>query len=180
MWRVHWNAWLADELNPRIRWSSLFAARVASVDRSRGLHEHGAAFTSCRGHVFDPLRNDKHLPILDRYIAISQVNGHFPIQHDEHLIGVFVAMPNELPLKLDEFEMILVHLGDNLRRPVLRELRELFAEVDCGLHMPPFAMLANAVIGRECKKSVVFISSANLLSSKSPYLWQEGTVGSSH
>jgi hypothetical protein len=41
--------------------------------------------------------------------------------------------------------VIVVHLGDDLRGPMLRELRELFVEVDRGLHTPPFSMSANGL-----------------------------------
>jgi hypothetical protein len=125
-------------LDPSVCWGGPVAAGVAGIYRPSGFHEHGTAFTLCRGFVFCSLRDDEHLPFLDGHIAIPEVNGHFPVQYDEHLIGVFVVMPNKLPLELDQLEVIVVHLGDDLRGPVLRELRELLGEVDCGHHVPLF------------------------------------------
>jgi len=128
---------------PRVTGGGLFAAGIPGVYCPCDLHEHGAAFILCRGLVFYSLRNDKNLPVPDRHIAIPEVNAHFSTQDDQHLIGVFVVKPNELPLNFDEFKVIVVHLGDNLRRPVLGELSKLFAEVDRGLHVPPFSMPGN-------------------------------------
>lgn len=100
----------------------LVAASVAGVDRPSDFHERGPAFTFCRGLVFIPLWNDGHLTFPDEHITVPEVNVHISVQHDENLVGIFVVMLNELPLKLHDLEAILVHLGDDFRGPVLREL----------------------------------------------------------
>ncbi len=73
-------------------------------------------------------------------ITVSEMNHHRPIENNEHLVRVRVAVPNKLALELHKLKVIVVHLRDDLRRPVLRELRKLFTEVDCGLHTIPFSL----------------------------------------
>ena len=43
------------------------------------------------------------------------------MQYDEDLVGVVVLVSDEFTLELDQFEMIIVHLGDDLWRPVFRK-----------------------------------------------------------
>ncbi len=62
--------------------------------------------------------------------AVPEVNNHFTVKHEENLVGVFVVMPNELPLELHDFKVIVVHLGDDFWRPMGRKLCELVLQID--------------------------------------------------
>ena len=46
--------------------------------------------------------------------AIVEVNSQLRLHHNERLIGVFVIVPNEVALQLDDFELIVVHFSYDL------------------------------------------------------------------
>ena len=98
---------------------SLLTASVSGVHRPCRLNEHGFALGPRRSLVFDAFRNDEQFALLYGDIMAPKVDYHLPIENDKHFIGVFVAMPHELPLKLHQFEVIVVHLSNDPRRPVL-------------------------------------------------------------
>ena len=73
-----------------------------------------------------PTRADRE--ICDPIFA--QLDAHAAVEHDEDLVGIGVAMPHELALDLHELELIVVHPGDDLGRPVVAEAPQLVPEVD--------------------------------------------------
>src|SRR5262245_37408575 len=75
-------------------------------------------------------RHDEHLTGLQRDVPVAQMDGHLPVEHDEDLVGFGVGMPDELPLDPHQLEVIVVHLGDDPRRPALTEAAELRGKID--------------------------------------------------
>jgi hypothetical protein len=61
--RVHWGAWLADQLDPSVRWGNLVATGTAGVYRTSGFHEHGAAFIQAAG----PQQRERAMEVTSRY-----------------------------------------------------------------------------------------------------------------
>ena len=129
-------------LNPIICRRRLIATGLASVNCSSRFHHHGMAFRLCRRLVFHTFWNHIHFPFLDTHLSIMEVNGHFSAYNNEYLIGVLVVMPHKLTLKLHELEVAVVHLGNDLRGPVLGELGELFPKVDGALHLCSLSLAA--------------------------------------
>src|SRR6267142_3139696 len=113
------------------------AAGVAGVRGAGRLDEHHPALARRLRLVLDAAGDDVHLTGLQRHLAVAQVDGQLPVHHDEDLVGLGVLVPDELALDLHDLEMVVVHLGDDLRRPLLRELGELLGEIDRGLSHPP-------------------------------------------
>ena len=59
------------------------------------------------------------------------------LDHQEQFVLGLVMMPNELALKLDELHVRVIHLPDDLRAPMIRELPELLLEVHFRQHSIP-------------------------------------------
>src|SRR6185436_17517552 len=62
--------------------------------------------------------------------AIPKVDPQGAVHDDEALVGVLVVVPDEVAFQLDDLELVVVHLRHHLRRPLLREKRELMLEID--------------------------------------------------
>jgi hypothetical protein len=80
--------------------------------------------------VLHTLGNDEHLPRRHMDRAVAKIDPQIAVDHDERLIGIRVVMPNEIALQPHDLELIVVHLGDDLRPPLLVEQPELLPEVD--------------------------------------------------
>src|SRR5262245_42553855 len=77
------------------------------------------------GFVLDASGNNEHFSRRDIDVAIAEVDAERSIQDDEGLVRIFVVVPDEVALQLDDLELIVVHLGDDLRLPLLVEQPEL-------------------------------------------------------
>src|SRR6266850_2179548 len=106
------------------------AAGVAGVRGAGRLYQHDAALARGLGLVLDAARHDVHLARLQRDVAVAEVKHHLAVEDDENLVGVRVLVPDEVALDPGQLEVVVVHLGDDLGRPLLGELRELVGEVD--------------------------------------------------
>ena len=102
-------------LYPDIFLRRQLAAGVAGVDRAGRFDEQRPAFLFGTRPVFDSLRNDDHFPGTELDGPVAEVDGHLAVQHDEDLVGVGMLVPDEIAPELDQFEMILVHPGHDLR-----------------------------------------------------------------
>jgi hypothetical protein len=43
------------------------------------------------------------------------------LDDDERLVGIRMPVPNKIALQLHQFELVIVHFGDNFRLPLLVE-----------------------------------------------------------
>jgi hypothetical protein len=80
--------------------------------------------------VLDALRHNEHLARRELNGAVAKIDPQRAVEHDERLVGVVVIVPDEVALQLDDLELIVVHLSNDLRLPLLVEQSELFCEVD--------------------------------------------------
>src|ERR1051326_3627275 len=62
--------------------------------------------------------------------AIAKIDPQLALADKERFVGLLVIMPDEVALQLHDFELVVVHFGDDLRLPLLVEQRELLAQVD--------------------------------------------------
>src|SRR4026208_2551545 len=104
--------------------------RIAGIDHAARLDQQDPTLVGRGRLVLDAPGDHEHLPRPQVHRAITQLDPHAAVQHDEDLAGVGVAMPDELPLDLHELELIVVHLGHDLRGPVVGEPGELVLEAD--------------------------------------------------
>ena len=65
--------------------------------------------------VFNAFWNDEHFTFIQRDLATAKVNIEMTFHNDEDFIGLRVVVPDKFALHLGELEMIVVHLGDDLR-----------------------------------------------------------------
>lgn len=65
--------------------------------------------------VFNTLWNHVHFALRQLHIPISEIDSETAFQDDEGFICVFVVMPNELALEFNDLELVVIHLGDDLR-----------------------------------------------------------------
>lgn len=48
-------------------------------------------------------------------LAITELDTHFPVEHNEDLIRIDMTMLDKITLESDQFEMVVVHLSDDFR-----------------------------------------------------------------
>jgi hypothetical protein len=119
-------------LNPDLVQPGQFAASVAGVERAGRFDQEDAAFIFSNRFMLDAFRHDVHFTFVEADDVIAQVDLHRSSDEDEDFVGFGVGMPDELALDLGQLEMVIVHLGDDARRPEVAELGELVGEVDRG------------------------------------------------
>ncbi len=92
---------------------------------------------SSHGHrtMLDALRDDEQLAGPELHILVTQLDPEAALQHEEEVIGVLVAVPDELPLHLHHHQVVPVELADGARLEVLGEGAELLREIDA-VHGP--------------------------------------------
>src|SRR5262249_37196967 len=102
------------------------------------LNEQYLAFALGGGFVFDSLGHNKHFTCSEVNSTVRKLDAHLAVKNDENVIRFGVAVPHKLSLDFDQFELVVIHLGDDLRRPMIRELCKLFDKVNGGVfHMSP-------------------------------------------
>src|SRR5690242_9753987 len=88
------------------------------------------AFFGGAGNVLDTTWHDKHLALMGRDFAIAHADLQDALDDDKYFVRIGVAVPDEIALQLDQLELIIVHFGHHTWRPLLRDVRQLFREVD--------------------------------------------------
>lgn len=106
------------------------AAGIPGVDYTRRLDEYGVHFARGDRTVLDATRYDEHLPWAEGDVAVSQLDGELPRNHQEQLVGLLMRVPHELTLELHELDFVIVEPRHNLRRPVLGDEGEFLNKVD--------------------------------------------------
>ena len=85
------------------------------------------------GFMLDAFGHHKHLTGRQRDRAISELDGQLPIQHDKDFIRIGVLMPHKVALDFDQFELVMIHLSDNLGGPLIAEFSQLFLKIEWGV-----------------------------------------------
>jgi len=106
-------------------------------------------FAFGEGFVLDAFGNDVHLTGIEVDGAVAEIEAQMAFEDEEGLVGVFVMMPDEVALKFDELELVVVHLGDHFGGPVVVDEGEFLGEVDGGVgHVGSILCLANERMDR--------------------------------
>ena len=82
------------------------------------------------GFVLYALRNDEHFTFVQRDRPITKENIEVTFDDDEGFVCIRVVMPNKFTLNFGKFEVIVIELSNDLRRPVFAELGEFFLEIN--------------------------------------------------
>src|SRR6266700_2784512 len=84
------------------------------------------------GHraVLDSPRHDDELARSELDLSVLELHPKSTAQSEEHLVFMFVVMPDERALELQQLDLLPVELADDLRPPVLGDESELRGETD--------------------------------------------------
>ena len=69
-------------------------------------------------------------------LAVAQPDRQAAVEHEEELVGVGVAVPDELALDLDDLDLVVVKGRDHLGGPVVADVGQPVLEVDDACHGP--------------------------------------------
>src|SRR5262249_36730145 len=106
------------------------AAFVSGIQHAARLDQKQLDLVLRERLVLDSFRNHEHLSCRDMHATVAEVDSQPALEDDESLIRILVIVPDEVALQLDDLELIVVHLGYNLRLPLLAEQSELLPKVD--------------------------------------------------
>ena len=101
-----------------------FPPSIASVDHAAGFEQEHCGLGVGARAMLDAAGHDEKLVRPEYDITISQLDGELSVEDQEELIGVGVPVPGELALDFHDPDVVVVNLGNLLRRPVLSEARE--------------------------------------------------------
>ena len=83
----------------------------------------------CDRPMFYSPWDDDQFAFFEPDVSISKLHAKTTTHNEEQLIFVFMMVPNEFALKLDEFHELTVEFADDTRAPVLVQKSELLAEI---------------------------------------------------
>ena len=86
------------------------------------------------GAMFDSAGHDDEFTLVDYFDAFSELHLEGAPDDEKELVLLVVLVPDEFALELGQPDVLAVELADHPRIPVIREPRELFADVDL-LHL---------------------------------------------
>lgn len=97
------------------------------MDTAR-LAEQQLDFALGIGLVLHFLRDDEHFSWSNTHTSVAKINLLHTVKNNESLIGVFVLVAHQLALKLYQFELIVVHLRDDLGLPRVSNQAQIFVQ----------------------------------------------------
>src|SRR4051794_30792984 len=110
------------------------AAGVAGVDRLARLdQEHVCLLVRLRA-VLDAARDDEELAGLEHDVAVAELDHQAAGDDEEELVGLVVLVPDELTLRLDHDQLVVVHVADDGGLVFAPEQGELLGEIDSVVH----------------------------------------------
>ena len=74
--------------------------------------------------------NNIQLTLIQRHHTIAQMDIQFASYDQEYFIRFGMVMPDELSLNFCQFEMIIIHLCNDLRGPMLGNFCQFFLKVN--------------------------------------------------
>lgn len=75
--------------------------------------------------MFNPSIYDDEIAFGKCLGSIAKLHAKAAAKHEKELIFLGMRMPNELALKLHDFDVLTVQLAHNARVPVIGEARQL-------------------------------------------------------
>src|SRR5207237_7148275 len=78
--------------------------------------------------VFDATVDDQELALFEPDVPIPKLHAKPAFDDKEEFVLGVVVVPDERPLELDQLHLLAVQLADDLRLPLVAELRQLLAE----------------------------------------------------
>jgi hypothetical protein len=103
---------------------------VASVERCGGLEEKDPAFFVGDGPVLDSAWDDDKFTFFELHSFVAELDPEAALYHQEHLVFVFMMMPDEFAFQLIELHQLSIEFTGDVGFPVVVDLREFLGEVD--------------------------------------------------
>ena len=82
------------------------------------------------GAMFDSAWNDDEVSFAQCFHPVPELHVEGAPDDHEKFVLVFVLVPDKLALEFGEPDVLAVELADHPRIPMIRKLRELFADTD--------------------------------------------------
>src|SRR5829696_2399648 len=84
--------------------------------------------------MFDAAWHDEQIAFHKLHRAVAEFDLELALEHEEEVVGVRMAVPDELALGLYHLDLVVVDRRDDARREALIEERELLREIDRFVH----------------------------------------------
>src|SRR5262245_26356810 len=107
---------------------------VAGVRRPLRFDQEDMRLCACTGTMFSTAWDDEQLALPQVQRAVSELDLELALEDEEEVVGVRMAVPDELALDLDHLDLVVVHRRDDARREALVEERQLLREIDWLIH----------------------------------------------
>ena len=108
---------------------------ISRIQRGLWLQKQHMSFLFSHGHMFDSSRDDKKFSGIDPDVAVTKAHEQSSADYQKQLILLFMMVPDELSLHLDQLHIGIIQLADDLRTPVAGKAGKFFGEVDfVGIH----------------------------------------------
>jgi len=69
--------------------------------------------------MFYAFRYNVHFTFTENNVPIAELNFQLTFQDHENFIGLRMIVPDELAMQFRDFEMIIIHPGNDLGLPLL-------------------------------------------------------------
>jgi hypothetical protein len=102
---------------------------ITGVKCAGRFDEKDLAFPLGGSDVFHASRNDVQLTSTDYDVAVPVANRELSPVHEEYFIRIVVLVPDELTLNLHCLNMEIIHLRDDLRRPMICKPAKLVIQI---------------------------------------------------
>src|ERR1700730_6481517 len=116
--------------NPDVVVGSPITPRMSGIEHAPRLDQQQFDLVFRVRLVLDAPGHDEHLTCRDMDGAIAKVDPQVAFDHDERLVGILMVMPDKVSLRLHDLELIVIHLGNDLRLPLLVKQSELLPKID--------------------------------------------------
>src|SRR5882724_3134438 len=103
---------------------------VSRVTRGCRLEDQDLRLFVGNRAVLDPARHDDELAGIHVDRTIAKLDTKAAMHPEEELVLRLVMVPDELPAKLDELDLLAVQLSHDFGPPVFGDQRELFGKID--------------------------------------------------
>ncbi len=86
---------------------------IARIDCPGRFDQQDFAFVFGIRFMFCTSGDNQQLTCMQVHLSIPKLDAHVSFKHNEHFVGLSMTVPNKLSLDFDQFEVIIIHLGDD-------------------------------------------------------------------
>jgi hypothetical protein len=79
--------------------------------------------------MFDAAGHDQQLAFFQPNLPVTKIHAEASLNDQEKLVLMFMVMPDELALKLDQFDLLTIQFANDPGVPVVVELGEFLLDI---------------------------------------------------